>query len=268
MSISPRVAAMDKYVATEIPNLSRGTVIKPLSQNSGVIYEAYLFTCVVEALDRLQQSCPSAKVCRKLVCPVSAPNTLVLRKKACAIKPATTRYSYARVWIHGIEYELHTDVRVQGRSGVLSELDIVLLDARTCDLLRSGSIPQEDPRHDDVLLFIEAKCYASRLELGIGRGFLGLCKAELEGKPIAYLASPADNNSISDMMVFHGRQKQKFWAGLDDLARNRDDFIQDVASLLCKNTTAKSKRRQKRPIDEPITDNLLWLEHPGEQSLR
>jgi len=260
MNISPKVTQMEAHVAAAIPILSKGTVIKPLSQNSGIIYEAYLFTCVVEALERLRVLCPVAQVKWELICPAAAPRTLALRKKACPIKPATALYSYVRVWIRGTEYELHTDVRVQGQSGVLSELDIVLLNAQTCRSLRIG--PQVDPRHKDVLLFIEAKCYDPSLELGIGRGFLGLCKAEFGERSIAYLASPASNKSISAMVGFHGKRRQKFWSGLDDLARNREEFVLDVVTLLCQEATTGSKRRKKQPIDEPNDELTRIVQRP------
>lgn len=68
-------------------------------------------------------------------------------------------------------YELHTDLRVAGTSGVLHELDIAILDQVHCESCRAQSV---DPNGSKARFICECKCYGSDLPLRIGREFLGL----------------------------------------------------------------------------------------------
>ncbi len=81
-------------------------------------------------------------------------------------------YGYILVRHAGSEYEVHNSLQVQGRSEVLHELDISVLVRRNCNACRRD---RTDPAARHVRALAECKCYdASDLDLGLGRGFIGL----------------------------------------------------------------------------------------------
>lgn len=62
-------------------------------------------------------------------------------------------------------------VRVSGKSAVLHELDVCVLDRTEAQTCRSG---QAHPRHSKVRIGVECKFYTSHLSLALARSFLGL----------------------------------------------------------------------------------------------
>lgn len=67
--------------------------------------------------------------------------------------------------------EVHIGVRVQGRSGVLHECDVLVLPADEAALARSKAVA---PRGSRSLLAVECKYYSNHLSLFLARGFHGL----------------------------------------------------------------------------------------------
>ena len=87
-------------------------------------------------------------------------------------------YSTAHPYTHALIYfrgcpplEVHVGVRVQGRSGVLHECDVLVLPVAEAELSRSRQVA---PRGTRALVAIECKYYAGHLSLGLARGFHGL----------------------------------------------------------------------------------------------
>lgn len=230
MANSNRATSMRLYIEREMQRLLPPARFQGQPMDDAAIYEAYMYTCVVEAVEFLQRLHPRAGIRWDLVSPPNAPNQLILRKKACSIASATNRYSYVRIYVGSEAYELHTDVPVEGRSGVLSELDVALLRAEVCDAIRRGE--QLAPQAADVLLLIEAKCYSATLDLAFGREFLGLYNTEFRGQPIGCLVSTAENNRVHIMLGYHEKRQQPFWPGLNDTAANRQAFVDYLARRL------------------------------------
>lgn len=71
----------------------------------------------------------------------------------------------------GRALEIHLGVRLTGKSGVLHEADVVVLDSMEALRCRAAAVP---PRHSKAIAIIEAKHYEASPGLGIGRSFLGL----------------------------------------------------------------------------------------------
>ena len=87
-------------------------------------------------------------------------------------------YSTAHPYTHAVLYfpgcdplEVHVGVRVQGRSGVLHECDVLVLPVDEANLSRTKNVT---PRGTRSLIAIECKYYASYLSLHLARGFHGL----------------------------------------------------------------------------------------------
>jgi hypothetical protein len=87
-------------------------------------------------------------------------------------------YSTAHSYTHAVIYfrgcpplEAHVGVRVQGKSGVLHECDVLVLPVAEAELSRSRLVA---PRGTRSLIAIECKYYAGHLSLQLARGFHGL----------------------------------------------------------------------------------------------
>jgi hypothetical protein len=128
------------------------------------LYEAYVACCVVEALSQLGATCE-----------VRGQNdqpspTLVFRTKPGVIY-SQGPYTFIFARIGQRECELHTDLRVVGRSRVLHEIDVVLLDRAEGLRCRQLAI---HPKHSKAMFLAECKFYGGALPLRIGREFVGL----------------------------------------------------------------------------------------------
>lgn len=87
-------------------------------------------------------------------------------------------YSRARPFTHAVldlpgceSLEVHVGVRVQGRSRVLHECDVLVLPAAEAELARQREVA---PRGTRCLLAVECKYYGTHLQLYLARGFHGL----------------------------------------------------------------------------------------------
>jgi len=67
--------------------------------------------------------------------------------------------------------EAHTGIKIAGKSGVLHEADVAVLEAAEAENCRLNSV---SPRSSKVLIAVECKFYSSGLQLHLARGFVGL----------------------------------------------------------------------------------------------
>ena len=96
--------------------------------------------------------------------------------------------------------EVHVGVRVQGRSRVLHECDVLVLAADEAELARSKGVA---PRGSRSLLAVECKYYATHLSLHVARGFHGL-HADL-GLPHPYFVANIRAPRIERYLSYHKR---------------------------------------------------------------
>jgi len=156
------------------------------------LYEAWVFTCVVRALGRL-----GATMQVRDSGDNAAPN-LLFRLAPGLIYSPTTASSFVFLTYNGRAYEIHHGVRVQGRSSVLHELDICIIDRDEANRCRKNSI---NPRQARTRLLIECKFYGATLPLELGREFLGLGK-EFNMR-IKTLVSNAESDDVHRLVSRH-----------------------------------------------------------------
>ena len=156
------------------------------------LYEAFTLCCLVEALSQLgaqfevhdQDDTPTG--------------TLVLRTKPGLLYSRDVPYTFIVARASGREYEIHSDVRVVGRSKVLHEIDVALLDRAEGIRCRQAQV---SPRQAKVRFLAECKFYGEALPLRIGREFLGLSS---ECTPRAKtIVSNVGSDSVHRMIVSH-----------------------------------------------------------------
>jgi hypothetical protein len=130
------------------------------------IYEAYLFALAVSVARGSQATVNYATVDGTLT------TNLVFRTSPGMIYSTVLPYTHAVIDFPGVPtLEAHLGVRVQGRSRVLHECDVLVLPREEADRARTQQVA---PRGGRSLLAIECKFYTSNLKLGQARGFEGL----------------------------------------------------------------------------------------------
>lgn len=116
-------------------------------------------------------------------------------------------YSTAHPYTHAVlsfpgcdPLEVHVGVRVQGKSGVLHECDVLVLPVDEANLSRTKNVA---PRGTRSLIAIECKYYASHLSLHLARGFHGL-HSDL-GLKYPYFVTNLRALRIERYLTYHNR---------------------------------------------------------------
>lgn len=116
-------------------------------------------------------------------------------------------YSTAHPYTHSVlafagcdPLELHVGIRVQGKSGVLHECDVLVLPADEANLSRTRRVA---PRGTRSLIAIECKYYASHLSLDLASGFHGL-RADL-GLKHPFFVTNLRAQRVERYLTYHNR---------------------------------------------------------------
>lgn len=127
-------------------------------------------------------------------------------------------YSKADDYTHAVirfgdasELEAHIGVYVSGRSGVIHECDVAIIDRNEGIICRSEEV---HPRSSKLVAALECKFHAGTLKLGVARGFLGL--AEELTKNDRFLVTNASSQIVEKMMAYH-KAEWEFRLDLTDL---------------------------------------------------
>jgi hypothetical protein len=146
-----------------------GSAISPsLTSASNVsdIFEAYVFCLLIEAASTEGANISYRNVLGR------TPSTFVFRTSPGYIYSRRQPYTHAIIYFQGKPVlEAHVGVRVVGKSGVLHECDVAVIEQIEAETCRQKKVP---PRHNKVLIAIECKFYSTPLQLNLARSFLGL----------------------------------------------------------------------------------------------
>lgn len=129
------------------------------------IYELFVLSCLCRALRSIGATLSARDGQGNLT------GVLEFRMAPGVIYSPTRDTGFILVELNGKRYEIHHDIRVLGKSKVLHELDVCLLDEAEAVRCRQLQI---NPAGKRVRFFAECKFYGSRLPLQLGREFLGL----------------------------------------------------------------------------------------------
>jgi len=130
------------------------------------LFEAYVFCLLIKAAKREGAQVTYVDV-----------NGSVARNFTFRTSPGYI-YSKTRPYTHAVltfpyvpKLEAHLGIRVAGKSEVLHECDIAVVEQAEAVNCRTQRVP---PRSIKVLLAVECKYYASSLDLNLARAFIGL----------------------------------------------------------------------------------------------
>ncbi len=146
-----------------------GTAISPsLStfSNTSDIFEAYVFCLIIQAA-RVE----GATIYYRDV-HGNTPTTFVFRTSPGYIYSTVHTYTHAVIeFPNKPPLENHIGVRVVGKSGVLHECDVAVIEQAEAETCRRSTVP---PRSHKVLIAVECKFYTTLLHLNLARAFIGL----------------------------------------------------------------------------------------------
>lgn len=193
------------------------------------LYEAYVFSLVLDAA----RTEGAVITYRDRVGAV--PVVFLFRTSPSRISIAVPNYCYADIFFQGKPgLEAHVGIYVSDKAKVRHETDVVVLrrdEAQTCRA--AGDI---DPRYSKLILSAECKMYQNAtLDIGLGRGFLGL-SAELKGVTTTFVANKGAG-PIERLLVHHrkGRALGVIPANLAQVNQLRVKFESSFIDFKAKN---------------------------------
>lgn len=164
---------------------------------AGDVYEGYIWSALIRAavLD-------GATVTYRNVYG-AAVNNLIFRTSPGMLYSTSQAYTHAVLTFPNCPVlEAHVGVRVQGKSGVLHECDLLVLPASEADLCRANQVA---PRSTRCLMAVECKCYlTSGLGIDLARSFLGL-HADL-GIRFTYFVANVRASRVERLLSGHNRR--------------------------------------------------------------
>jgi hypothetical protein len=130
------------------------------------VFEAYVFTLLLRAArDEGAQISFMGRDGKPM-------SSLLLRTSPGYIYSNAKNYTHALIEFPGRPaLEGHTGIKVAGKSGVLHEFDVAVVDRAEAENCRVNSV---SPRSSRVIVGVECKFYTSALQLHLARGFVGL----------------------------------------------------------------------------------------------
>jgi hypothetical protein len=116
-------------------------------------------------------------------------------------------------FLEKISWKHISAIRVAGKSGVLHECDVAVIEQAEADTCRFQSVP---PRSRKILIAIECKFYATTLQLGLGRAFIGLT-TDMSAKRTFFVTNTS-SDSIERLLT----RRKRDWESNVVPSSNRD----------------------------------------------
>jgi hypothetical protein len=182
----------------EIQN-TLGPAVSPsltTSSDASDLFEAYVFSLAVQAAQTEGANISYRDVFGNV------PTSFVFRTSPGYIYSTTQAYSHAVILFQNKPpLEAHVGVRVVGKSGVLHECDVAILEQAEAETCRQRQVP---PRSAKVLIAVECKFYSTPLQLHLARSFLGLL-SDLSAKDAMFVSN---TSSISIEKLLSSRKRK------------------------------------------------------------
>jgi hypothetical protein len=155
------------------------------TSDSSDIFEAYVFSLALEAAQTEGATITYRDVLGRI------PTDFVFRTSPGYIFSTTHNYTHAVILFPSkAPLEAHIGVRVVGKSGVLHECDVAVIEQSEAETCRRRQVP---PRSSKVLIAVECKFYSTPLQLHLARAFIGLTVDLSATKPIFVTNSSSDS---------------------------------------------------------------------------
>jgi hypothetical protein len=156
-------------------------------------FEAYVWSLIVRAAQDENADVTYRDPYKQLV------TDLTFRTSPGSLSTMSPAYTHAQIVFAGKpELEAHVGVKVQGKSRVPHECDVLVLPAEEADTSRSSTA---HPRGSSIVIAAECKYYYSNLPFRLCREFLGLCK-EMRAVD-CYFAVNTSKESVEKVLAYY-----------------------------------------------------------------
>jgi len=163
------------------------------------IFEAYIMSLVLKAA---QEEGASISYEHR---DGSSASSLILRVSPGYIYSTAKNYTHALIRFPARPaLEAHTGIKITGKSGVLHEADVAVLESAEAENCRLNSV---SPRSSKVLISVECKFYSSALQLHLARGFVGLVRDLSAKNP--YFVTNTNSSSVEKLLSHRVRHWEK-----------------------------------------------------------
>ena len=193
-------AALGKAVSANLSAASAGNDL----------YEAYIWTLVLEAAQR------EGATIRLLTRSGNLATHFHFRTSPTSIFSTSHDYCHAELHFpHAPTLEAHVGIYVSGKSKVIHECDVAVLNHDEANTCRRKEV---HPRARKVLLAIECKYYlSSSLGVDLGRSFLGLIDDILKDR--RFFVSTQNTGTVDKLFSQH---KKEYEIGLSPLTPDKE----------------------------------------------
>lgn len=181
----------------EIANTFGSAISSSLTSASDTsdIFEAYVFSLVLEAAQTEGATITYRNVLG------NTPTDFIFRTSPGYIFSTNRNYTHAVILFQNkAPLEAHIGVRVVGKSDVLHECDVAVIEQIEAEICRQRQVP---PRSSKVLIAVECKFYSTPLQLHLARAFIGLTTDLSAEKPI--FVSNNSSDSLEKLLTGRGR---------------------------------------------------------------
>lgn len=177
-----------------------GSAISPslsLASDTSDIFEAYVFSCILQAAQVEGASIAFSDVFGNL-----NPSVFVFRTSPGYIYSTTQPYTHAVItFTNKPSLEAHVGVRVAGMSRVMHECDVAVIEHSEAETCRQQQVP---PRSHKVILAVECKFYSTPLHLHLAREFIGLT-SDFHSKTESLFVTNSFSDSVERLLTARRR---------------------------------------------------------------
>lgn len=131
-------------------------------------FEGYIFSLLVRAV---RQAGGTATI--RGIINGANPEVVVFRGSGGLMGSRSQNFAYAYCVLGNVTFEIHLDIRYEGSSGAINEVDVSIYDHDAADHLRQFNA-SEFAKVRKLHAAFECKCYDSNLGTELGRTFIGL----------------------------------------------------------------------------------------------
>lgn len=163
------------------------------------LYEIFVFVCLARALKNIGAQVHARDKNNRPT------NNLIFRLAPGRIYAPATMPGFLLVSYQGKEYEIQNSLQVRGRSHILHELDVCLLDRDEAENCRHN---RRNPVSTKIVFLAECKFYGNSLGLSLGREFLGLAK-DCSTPRIKTIVSNVASDAVHTLVTAH-KQTENF----------------------------------------------------------
>lgn len=178
--------------------MALGALVTPslsTASDASDLFEAYVLALTIEAAKQ-----EGAQIAYRDVFG-NSPSRFVFRTSPGYIFSQAKPYTHAVIAFQGKPgLEAHVGVRVVGKSGVLHECDVAVIEQLEAETCRQKQVP---PRSSKVLIAVECKFYSTPLQLHLARSFLGLL-SDLSAKEALFVTN-SSSESVEKLLSARGR---------------------------------------------------------------